>query len=88
MSKKHRERSTPPAPTAPPTPSTEAPAALAPHGFDYKKLALASPLAEFEAYGRQKVKTAQRIGEADVEVLIEAFELGRELLAKKPEAGS
>lgn len=87
MSKKSRERSQTPAPAAPLAEPAKAPA-LTPHGFDYKKLALASPLAEFEAFGRQKVKTAQRLGEADLDVLLEAFELGRELLARKPEAGS
>lgn len=70
-----------------PVPDTAAAAAgLTPVGFDYRKLALGSPQAEFEAYARQKIKTAERLGQkAEVEVMLEAFELGRALLARKVE---
>ena len=63
--------------------------ALTPVGFDYRKLALASPQTEFESYARQKIKTAERLGQKDeVEVMLEAFELGKSLLERKPEGQS
>ena len=76
--------------SAPATPGQAAPAAsLTPVGFDYRKLALASPQAEFEAYARSKVKTAERLGQKeDVELLLAAFEMGQLLLARKPEGQS
>jgi len=72
-------------PEMPPGRAPEAPA-LTPVGFDYRKLALATPRTEFETYARQKVKTAERLGQKEeIELMLEAFELGRALLAEKPE---
>jgi hypothetical protein len=52
--------------------------------FDYSRLSLSSPLAEFESYARQKVRAAERLGRRDdVEVYLEAYELGRALLARR-----
>lgn len=63
--------------------------ALTPVGFDYRKLALASPLSEFEAHAARKIKTAERLGQKDeVEVMLEAFEIGKLLLARKTEGQS
>jgi hypothetical protein len=54
-------------------------------GFDYGKLALRSPLAEFEEHTRAKIKVAERVGDAnEIDLYLEALELGRALL-KKPE---
>lgn len=78
-----------PAAPAPAAPAEGASPALTPVGFDYRKLALASPQDEFETYARQKVKTAERLGQKeDVEILLEAFEIGKSLLARKPEGRS
>ena len=81
---------TPSAAPATPGQATPPPAgSLTPVGFDYRKLALASPQAEFEAYARSKVKTAERLGQKeDVELLLAAFEMGQLLLARKPEGQS
>lgn len=53
-------------------------------GFDFSRLKIRSPYTEFEEYARQKVRVAERLGQTDVvEIYLEAFDLGRELLSRK-----
>jgi hypothetical protein len=53
--------------------------------FDYGRLALRSPLVEFEEHAKAKIKVAERVGESEqIELYLEALELGR-ILLKKPE---
>ena len=75
MSKHHHKgKGTEPAPQA--TPKPEPPA-----GFDFAKLALGSPLAEFEAFARQRIKVAERLSTPEeLDLYLEAVELGRQLL--------
>jgi hypothetical protein len=55
-----------------------------PREFDYSKLGLKGPKAEFEDLVQQKVAVAQRLGRTeDVEILLEALELGRQVLGAK-----
>ena len=91
VSKKRKATEPTPAPlaahvtSAPGTPAPGTPS-LTPVGFDYKKLALGSPLTEFEAHAKAKIKTAERLGQKDeVEALLQAFEMGKALLAEEAE---
>lgn len=99
MSKKNKGRqaekmTAPPPPPPGSTPPVSEPAkpqatSLTPIGFDYRKLALASPQAEFDTYARNKVKTAERLGQnEEVQYLLEAYEMGKALLTRKPEGQS
>ena len=71
--------------TAAPRCCDEEAAASPADAFDYGKLGIRGPTAEFEAYAQQKVAVAQKLGRVDdVEIYLEAFQLGRELLSKDP----
>jgi len=54
--------------------------------FDYRKLGLRNPRQEFEEYAKQRISVAQKLGQTeDVEIYLEAFELGKSLLGRKRE---
>ena len=51
-----------------------------PEEFDFKRLLLKTPVEEFDEYTKRRLRTAERLGDEDFELLLEAVELGRKLL--------
>ena len=51
-----------------------------PENFDFKRLLLKTPFEEFNEYTERRLRSAERLGDDDFEVLLEAVELGRKLL--------
>lgn len=48
--------------------------------FDFKRLLLKSPGEEFADFATLRLRTAERLGDAEYELVLEAVELGKRLL--------
>jgi len=48
--------------------------------FDFKRLLLRTPVEEFSDFARLRIRTAERLGDEELELLLDAVELGRKLL--------
>ena len=48
--------------------------------FDFKRLLLRTPVEEFNDYAKRRLRTAERLGDDELELILEAVELGQKLL--------
>jgi len=51
-----------------------------PKDFDFQRLLLRTPVEEFNDYAKRRLRTAERLGDEELELILEAVELGRTLL--------
>ena len=51
-----------------------------PKDFDFKRLLLKTPVEEFNDYAKRRLRTAERLGDEELDLILEAVELGQKLL--------